>query len=147
MARQDSSVRGTAAAEPGPLLHRLGGEEGVWRWVDRFYDRIAADPVLAPLFTRDLDESKRRQHAFFVEFFGGAARYSERFGRPFMRFRHRHVKIGPAERDAWMRLVMESLAEEVSDEDTRAETEARLAAMADRMMNHHPERRDAYFFN
>ena len=46
--------------------------------------------------------------AFFVEFFGGPPLYSERYGQPFLRFRHRKVKIGQPERDAWMALLMAS---------------------------------------
>ncbi len=141
--------RDTAAgqAHETPLLERLGGSEGIGRWVQRFYDKIARDPLLAPLFPPDLTASREKQHAYFVEFFGGPRLYSETYGRPFLRFRHRHVRIGRPERDTWMRLVMEALAEEVDDPALRDEVARRLGPMADAMINHHPDKQDPYFFN
>jgi hemoglobin len=126
-------------------LERLGGEDGIARWVTRFYEKVAADPVLAPLF-EDLERARSRQVDYFVEFFGGPARYTERHGRPFLRFKHRTFRIGQPERDAWMRLVMEALREEGAEEPLAARVERRLAPIADAMVNHHPERSDAYFF-
>jgi hemoglobin len=134
-----------APKAPTVDLARLGGEEGIGRWVRRFYDRIGAHPLLAPLF-HDLEQAREKQHAYFVEFFGGPRLYSERFGRPFLRYQHRHFRIGQAERDAWMALVMESLRDEIDDGETLTEVARRLGAIADAMINHHPEKKDAYFF-
>ncbi len=132
-------------AAPTVDLERLGGEEGIARWVRRFYEKVAADPVLAPLFA-DLERARSRQHDYFVELFGGPQRYTERHGKPFLRFKHRTFRIGQPERDAWMRLVMEALREEPHDAALLAEVERRLAAIADAMVNYHPQRQDAYFF-
>jgi hemoglobin len=134
-----------ASAKHTVDLARLGGEEGIGRWVRRFYDRIGAHPLLAHLF-RDLEQAKEKQHAYFVEFFGGPRRYTERFGRPFLRYQHRHFRIGQAERDAWMALALASLREEIDDGEVLAEVERRLGAIADAMINHHPEKKDAYYF-
>ena len=97
------------------FLDRLGGESVVSEWTRVFYESVAQDPVLAPLFPEDLTESREKQAAFFVEFLGGPARYSERYGQPFMRYRHRHVRIGQPERDAWMARVSEALLALVPD--------------------------------
>lgn len=134
------------ASESLPLdLERLGGEEGIVRWVTRFYEAVAGDPVLAPLFS-DLERARTRQVDYFVEFFGGPKRYSERYGRPFLRFRHRKFRIGQAERDAWMRLVIAALCEAGADAALAEEVERRLAPIADAMINYHPQRQDAYYF-
>lgn len=126
-------------------LERLGGEEGIARWVTRFYEKVAQDPVLAPLFA-DLERARSRQQDYFVEFFGGPRRYSEQHGRPFLRFRHRKFRIGQAERDAWMRLVIEALREVGADDAVAGAVEQRLAPIADAMVNYHPQRQDAYYF-
>ena len=135
-------------------LPALGGTEGIGRWVGRFYDLIAEHPLLSPMFG-DLEASKAKQQAYFVEFFGGPKLYSERHGKPFLRFLHRHVKIGREERDAWMELAMESLREEMAQglpgdpthgEAVIAEVEMLLGDMADKMINHHPQKKDAYYF-
>jgi hemoglobin len=135
-------------SEPTPTpvnLERLGGEAGIARWVRRFYEKVAHDPVLAPLFT-DLERARARQEAYFVEIFGGPPRYSEAHGKPFLRFKHRTFRIGRPERDAWMRLVIEALREEGAEAAVVAEVERRLAPIADAMINHHPGRQDAYYF-
>ena len=130
---------------PPVELERLGGEEGIARWVSLFYDKVACDPVLAPLF-EDLERARSRQRDYFVELFGGPKRYSEQHGPPYLRFKHRKFRIGQPERDAWMRLAMESLREVVADASVQEAVERLLGKIADAMINHHPERRDAYYF-
>ncbi len=126
---------------------RLGGEAGITRWIGRFYDLIAAHPLLAPLFIQDLAVSRDKQAAFMIEFFGGPALYTERYGKAFLRYKHRHVRIGVPERDAWMELTLQALRETGADEALAAEVEQRLASLASAMINHHPEKKDAHFFN
>ena len=126
-------------------LERLGGEEAIGRWVERFYDRVEKHPLLAPMF-RDLPSARKKQFAYFVEAFGGAPLYTKAHGRPFLRFKHRHFRIGRPERDAWMELVMAALATEVTDKDLLREMEDWLGDLADRMINHHPGKKDAYHF-
>jgi hemoglobin len=128
-------------------LERLGGEPGIRRWVDRFYDQVSADSLLGPLFPPDLTASRDKQWAFFVEFFGGAPRYTERYGPAFLRFKHRKARIGQPERDAWMSLILASLREQSADEDLIARVAARLGPIATNMINVHPEKKDAYYFN
>ena len=137
-------VGGTMAAGQVDLA-TLGGDAGVARWVARFYERVAQEPLLAPMF-EDLARAQARQHAYFVEFFGGPALYTQQHGKPFLRFRHRHFRIGRPERDAWLRLMVETLRDEGAAADVVAAVEARLAPIADAMINHDPERQDAYFF-
>lgn len=127
-------------------LAELGGEEGVGRWVERFYLAVARHPLLAGMF-EDLAVAREKQLAFFIEFFGGPRLYSDSYGKPFLRFKHRHFKIGPAERDAWMELVMAALREEVTGPAILDEVAARLGRLARLMVNHHEEKQDSYFFN
>jgi hemoglobin len=136
----------TPDADPS-LLDRLGGPEAVRRWVDHFYDAIAQDPVLAPLFPADLTLSREKQFAFFVQLLGGPPLYNERFGRPFLRYLHRKVRIGQRERDAWMARLLESLGKVTDDAGLIAEVERKIGPIADHMINHHPERKDALYFN
>lgn len=127
-------------------LERLGGEEAIARWVRAFYEKVAREPVLAPMFD-DLERAREKQDAYFVEFFGGPKRYTERYGRAFLRFKHRKFRIGRPERDAWMRLAMESFREQVSGEPELVDAVThKLGAIADAMVNYDPERHDAYYF-
>jgi hemoglobin len=135
----------TEAHAPPVELERLGGEAGIARWVAGFYEKVGRDPLLAPLF-EDLERARDKQCDYFVELFGGPKRYSERHGKPFLRFKHRTFRIGQPERDAWMKLAMEALREVVPDEAVQAEVERVLARIADAMINYRPDRQDAYYF-
>jgi hemoglobin len=128
-------------------LERLGGEAGIRRWVDRFYDQVPADPLLAPLFPKDLAATRDKQFAFFVEFFGGPPLYTQQHGPAFLRFKHRKAKIGRPERDAWMKLMLSALKEQGADEDLIARVNGRLGPIATQMINTHPDKKDAYYFN
>lgn len=135
------------AIDETTVLERLGGEDAVRRWVDLFYDAVRSDETLGPLFPADLTESREKQFAFFVQMLGGRPLYLERFGRPFLRYQHRKIRIGVPERDAWMRRLMESLRQVTADEELMAYLERKIAPIADHMINHHPGRKDAQFFN
>lgn len=128
-------------------LDRFGGEPGVRRWVDRFYDKVAQHPLLLAIFPKDLAASRDKQYQYFVEFFGGPPLYTEAHGPPFLRYKHRKAKIGEPERDAWLHLLLESLREETGDEALVAAVAERVRPIANAMVNHHPDKKDAYFFN
>jgi len=135
----------TVGEDTTSILERLGGNEVVGRWVETFYDLIEQHPLLAPMF-KNVQSAREKQYAYFIEAFGGPLIYTEAHGRPFLRFKHRHFKIGQAERDAWMELVMIALKSQLEDEAMIGEMETWLGEMADKMINHHPEKQDAYYF-
>jgi hemoglobin len=76
-----------------------------------FYARVATDEVLRPLYPDDMGESERSLAAFLAQYFGGPPAYSARKGHPRLRMRHAHLRIGPAERDAWFADMAAALAE------------------------------------
>lgn len=60
------------AEKPESLFDRVGGEEGVERLVGVFYERVLADPELAPFFAHaPLDHLRTMQKEFFSEALGG----------------------------------------------------------------------------
>jgi hemoglobin len=84
------------------MYERVGGDRWFVALVDRFYDGVAADPVLRPLYP-DQDLSAARQHlaGFLIQYWGGPMTYSEQRGHPRLRMRHVPFAIGSVERDAW----------------------------------------------
>ncbi|HEX7927771.1 MAG TPA: globin [bacterium] len=132
---------------PTVTLERFGGEEGVRRWVERFYNKVAQHPLLQLIFPKDLTASKDKQYRYFVEFFGGPPLYSSVHGPPFLRYKHRKAKIGEPERDAWLEALLTSLREETGDEDLVAAVEEVVNPIANHMVNHHPDKKDAIYFN
>lgn len=91
------------------VFEMVGGEQFFVDLVDRFYDGVAEDPVLRPLYPADLVESRRLLAGFLIQYWGGPTRYSEERGHPRLRMRHMPFTIGPAERDAWVRHMLAAL--------------------------------------
>src|SRR3954462_9564125 len=81
----------------------VGGEETFRRLVHRFYQGVAADPLLRPLYPEeDLGPAEERLRLFLIQYWGGPRTYGERRGHPRLRMRHVPFRIGAAERDAWL---------------------------------------------
>lgn len=85
------------------LYQAVGGQATFARIADRFYNAVAADAFLSPMYPGDWDESKRTLKLFLMQFFGGPEEYSQERGHPRLRMRHAPFSIGQAERDAWMK--------------------------------------------
>lgn len=90
--------------EPGALYEAVRGEPFFERLVDRFYEGVADDPVLLPLYPEapDLVGARHRLTLFLVQYWGGPTTYSDERGHPRLRMRHLPFHIGPAERDRWL---------------------------------------------
>ncbi|MSQ27589.1 MAG: globin [Dehalococcoidia bacterium] len=79
--------------------------------VAAFYRRVAADPLLRPMFPDDLGESRERQYLFLIQYFGGPRTYSDLYGHPRLRMRHFPFPIGLPERNAWLKDMLEAIDE------------------------------------
>src|SRR5690242_21706351 len=91
-------------AEPASFYEAVGGEETFRRLVHVFYQGVAADPELRPVYpSKDLGPAEEHLRLFLMQYWGGPRTYDERRGHPRLRMRHAHFSIGEAERDAWLR--------------------------------------------
>jgi hemoglobin len=95
-------------------VYELAGGESTFRLlVERFYSRVAEDPLLRAVYPdEDLSGATERLSLFLIQYWGGPQMYSERRGHPRLRLRHQPFAIGQAERDAWlghMKAAVESL--------------------------------------
>jgi hemoglobin len=93
------------------LFERVGGEQFFTDLVDRFYLGVAGDPLLRPLYPDDLTESSEHLALFLIQYWGGPGTYSQERGHPRLRMRHAPFVIGPPERDAWLRHMLNALVE------------------------------------
>ena len=65
--------------EPPTLYERLGAENGIRAAVDQFYDRVLADPTLAPYFEGiDMGALRRHQFEMLSAATGGPQQYTGR---------------------------------------------------------------------
>ena len=79
--------------------------------VGRFYDGLAGDPVLRPIYPEpDLAGARRRLTLFLAQYWGGPTTYGAERGHARLRMRHAPFAIGPGERDAWLRHMRAAIA-------------------------------------
>jgi hemoglobin len=98
--------------EPASFYEAVGGEETFRRLVHVFYQGVAADPELRPVYpSKDLGPAEEHLRLFLMQYWGGPRTYDERRGHPRLRMRHAHFSIGEAERDAWLRHMRAALDE------------------------------------
>lgn len=92
-----------AMSQQVTFYEAVGGEETFTRLVHRFYQGVADDPVLRPLYPEaDLGPAEERLRLFLIQYWGGPGTYSEQRGHPRLRMRHFPFVIGEKERDAWL---------------------------------------------
>ena len=124
---------------PTPTPYELlGGQEGVRRLVDRFYDLMDTAPEAATirrLHATSLKASREKLRLFMTGWTGGPPAYVERFGHPRLRMRHFPFAIGVRERDEWLWCMDRALAEQEMLEPVREHLRERLHALADHMRN------------
>jgi hemoglobin len=100
----------------------IGGEPTFRKLIDVFYAGVADDPVLRPLYPEaDLGPAAERLRMFLEQYWGGPNTYSQLRGHPRLRQRHAPFRVGPTERDAWlrqMRKAVEALDLSPDDEAT-----------------------------
>lgn len=86
------------------LYDGVGGMPFFERLVDLFYERVATDELLLPLYPEqpDLTGARHRLTLFLAQYWGGPHTYVEERGHPRLRMRHFPFHIGPAERDRWL---------------------------------------------
>lgn len=85
------------------VYEAAGGERTFRLLVERFYARVASDPVLRPIYPeQDLSEAAERLTLFLIQYWGGPNTYSAQRGHPRLRLRHQTFAIGQKERQAWL---------------------------------------------
>ncbi|MPZ65531.1 MAG: globin [Pseudonocardiaceae bacterium] len=99
-------------AAPENFYDAVGGEPTFRKIVGRFYELVAKDEVLRPIYPdEDLSAAEERLRMFLVQYWGGPRTYSEQRGHPRLRMRHAPFSIGPTERDAWLRCMRVAVEE------------------------------------
>ncbi len=111
-----------------------GGEAGLRRLVDAFYDDMGEAPearnILA-MHPADLEISRDKLARFLCGWLGGPHRYNEKYGRISIPGAHQHLRIGEAERDAWLQCMARAVAAQDWAEDFKVYLMAQLAVPAE----------------
>jgi hemoglobin len=114
----------------------VGGEPTFRRLVARFYAEVALDEVLRPLYPEgDLGPATERLTLFLIQYWGGPQTYMEQRGHPRLRMRHNPFRIGPRERDAWLRAMRVAVDESGIEEPNRGQLWGYFESTAAHMVN------------
>jgi hemoglobin len=97
------------AAQETTIYEQAGGAETFERLVRGFYERVADDALLRPMYPADLEPPRERLTLFLIQYFGGPATYSRERGHPRLRMRHFPFAIDQAARDRWVTHMLASL--------------------------------------
>ena len=81
----------------------IGGHPTIAKIVDRFYEGVATDEVLRPLYPEeDLAPAEERFLLFLVQYWGGPTTYGDTRGHPRLRMRHAPFAVTPHAKDRWL---------------------------------------------
>ena len=81
----------------------VGGEDTFRVIVHRFYEQVAADDLMRPMYPEaDLGPAEDRLRMFLEQYWGGPTTYSEQRGHPRLRMRHAPYAVTPTARDRWL---------------------------------------------
>jgi hemoglobin len=94
------------------LLEWAGGMPALERLTERFYARVKAHEVLAPIFAHMDAHHPHFVAQFLAEVLGGPADYTvERGGHPHMIRQHLERHLTDAQRKAWLALLLDTADE------------------------------------
>jgi hemoglobin len=90
----------------------LGGMDALLRLTTRFYERVPANPTLAPVFAHMNPEHAQHVAAFLAEVLGGPETYSaDHGGHPHMIRQHLNRHLTQEQRRAWLALLLDTADE------------------------------------
>jgi hemoglobin len=94
----------TTQQPPGQTFYdAIGGYPTIAKIVERFYEGVATDEVLRPMYPeQDLSAATERFTMFLVQYWGGPTTYSDNRGHPRLRMRHAPFQVTPAAKDRWL---------------------------------------------
>ena len=117
---------------------KIGGDAGVARLCDRFYELLESVPQFAELralHPEDLKGSRDKLYMFLSGWFGGPDLFVEKFGHPRLRARHMPFAIGTRERDQWVACMVLAMEEVGIEEGVRKKLLQNFFNTADFMRN------------
>lgn len=117
---------------------QIGGEDGVRRLVDRFYDLMDSAPdarEIRELHAANLKVSREKLFLYLTGWLGGPQLYVEKYGHPMLRARHLPFPIAERERDQWLWCMEQAIAEHPMPDELKEFLRGKLRPLADHMRN------------
>ncbi|MBC3840740.1 globin [Streptacidiphilus sp. 4-A2] len=100
------------------LVEAIGGMDGLRRLSGTFYERVLADPLLAPVFVDFTPVHVEHVAVWLAEIFGGPARFTDELGGHQALLRaHLGLSITEEQRLRWMELMTSAVEKELPDDE------------------------------
>ncbi len=112
-----------------------GGEEGIRKLADAFYDVMAELPqakLIHDMHGDNIDILRDKLARFLCGWLGGPKLFREKYGPIQIPKAHNHLDIGIEERDAWLACMKQALAQQPYAEDFKDYMLKELFRPADR---------------
>ena len=104
------------------FYQRAGGSPTFKELTKRFYQKVATNPILKPMYPADdMAGAEERLSLFLEQYWGGPATYSEARGHPRLRMRHAPFHIATPEHDAWLECMHAAVIDLEIAEDLKEE--------------------------
>ena len=116
----------------------IGGEEGVRRLTARFYrlmDTLPEAAACRAIHPPGLAGSEEKLFEYLTDWLGGPPLFVEKRGRPMLRARHLHAKIGAEETAGWLLCFRQAWSETVRSAALDAMILPKVEALAQHMRN------------
>ncbi|MCQ8887613.1 MULTISPECIES: group II truncated hemoglobin [Pseudoalteromonas] len=134
-----------APEQPAPTPEKtpyeiIGGEAGTRAIANRFYDIMASDEYVKPLYDMHplpLDRIRQVFFEFLSGWLGGPNLFTEKHGQPMLRKRHMPFTINKDLRDQWMYCMNKTLDIEVDNPLLREGLKQSFGQLATHMINEH----------
>lgn len=117
---------------------QLGGDAGIRRLVDRFYDLMDSSPEathVRALHAASLKRSREKLYMYLTGWTGGPPLYEQQYGHPRLRARHLPFTIGERERDEWLWCMEKALDEQEVNAELREFLRDKIRNLAHHMRN------------
>ena len=85
------------------FYEEIGGFDTFRAIVHRFYEGVATDELLRPMYPEeDLGPAEERFLYFLIQYWGGPTTYSDHRGHPRLRMRHAPFAVTPEAKEHWL---------------------------------------------
>lgn len=116
----------------------LGGEDGVRRLCDAFYECMDQLPEAADIrrmHGADLSGIRQKLFEYMSGWLGGPHLYAQKYGSICMSGPHRPFAIGPRERDQWLLCMDQALEQVGASDEVKAMLKRPLQGIAEMVRN------------
>ncbi len=118
-----------------------GGEIGIRRLVDAFYDEMETLPqakVIRAMHADNLTTSRDKLARFLCGWLNGPNRYKEKYGAISIPAAHAHLVISAVERDAWLNCMERAISAQPYPDDFKTYLLRQLKVPANRITKDEP---------